>query len=343
MRKRENSYTFHLDWQGEREATPRLKIKCTFNNAFHPAAEGVSPFSWVMPQATLLNFPHYADYDISSNQGYYKIEVFEGIIHQHNIINMWTTSDGQLGELRDVAKGSPAMPGNEVLNVFKYLMLLLRISQLFIFDESSIGEAKIPLRLFLPFLIEGKTWYEGKLDGLELFECEDFVTHGAIVTQNKQKRAQALSDLRRLPLNQLYVTFNSEDQQALLNLCKQHLPEKLLRTRRSPRLQKLASIYESNSFFTGNAVLQELVAAVYGDSRKQRTVTDSLKILNTLLSRGLGHVSVTDDLETRISQTWVAGRVEQLLTGSNFWMRTEAFAGHERLPDCRPATMTMKK
>jgi len=333
--KRNNAYLFYLDWEGQ-GAPAQLKVKFSFAHPFHSATPSTPGYSWVMPESTLLALPCYKPYRIQTGQLYYKVEVFEGAFAQAskedktalkkedtiNILNFWCTADGDYGELRDVRQGNK-MSGNEVLKLFNYLNLLVRIANIFICDESALTgekEEKFFLRLILALAV-GKTWYEAKLPGLELLVSDDFVTPSGVLRQDKQKRSQALTELQQLSLNTLYTVLNETDQEELLKLCKQHLPNTVKRTRRSPRLPKLAVAYERNQLFSADAKLQELVLAVYNDSRSRHTVTDSLCRLNALLCRGINEIKLDEPLETEMSRKWVASRSEQLLSGSIFWIK----------------------
>lgn len=316
-RKKENSYSFRLNWENQQHMTTVLKVKFNFAKPFHAAGVETAAFSWIMPETGLLKLPEYADYDICANQLYNTVQVFAGQ-KKTNILNLWSTSDGQCGEVRDVAK-SKTMSGNDVLNFFQYLNLLLRVHRFFIYDESSLeeGDIKIPLRLFLALVI-GETWYQKKL-GAELFQCEEFETNELPVTQNAEKREQALTELNNLSLNDFYQVLSQTDQASLLKLVTEHWPAAVVCTRRSPRLLELPGPVEKKQFFSQDAVLHDLVTMVYNDSRNKRVITPDLKILNSLLQRDIDRIHPSTQLKKNLSQKWVASRVKQLLGGSIFW------------------------
>lgn len=322
--KRANNYTFKLQWPDSLGHSHQLKV------AFSRADRFLERYSWFVNEQTLLNmFPDYDRDELKTGQYYYSLKVTEvcddddsAAPMEAEVLSLWLTLDGLFGELRDVKKGMH-LSGNDVLNIYKYFDQLFQVKNTFICDASSLlaedDTVRIPLRL-ISALASGKTWYEYRLPGVQLFECSQFQTvANGVINQNRERRRTALLELQNLPLSDWYAMLSPSGKIALRDIYQGGKKISAILPRRSSRL--FEKHRQSNVDF-GAMTIQELTANIYNEAKQLKTVTPKLGALVNLLCEG---ICLDEDrnhrLDTNAPDIWIKSRVRELLWGSFFWVK----------------------
>lgn len=307
-RQRLNDFTLRLDWpfQG---VTHKLKLIFSRAERFSRDFNGGEPYSWLMPEESLLAyFPHYGDAHVKPGQYYYDLRAYEitkteAGKEEREVLAAWLSQDAFVGELRTVNSGV-RFPGNAVLDLFYAIDEgVFKIQNTFVCDASHLmmdEVTKMPMRLIFALATpEGETWYQRKLPGLSLFDCNQFRTLAdRVVTQNSFQREKAVTELRALALTSWSNMLSEEKQHLLKGLCAKHLPES-----------------------GDKATLKDLAIKIFDDSKAQKNTSPDLMTLVRLLCEGTRVFKKTKPFAAGDSDYKVKVLVEQLLEG-RFWIKT---------------------
>lgn len=323
-RRRSNNYTFTLAWPDalKKEVNHELKV------IFRRAENFDNGYSWVLNEPVLLkSFAEYKQDKLLSGQLYYSFSVKE-VVHgeesvtENDILNIWLTVDGLVGELKDLKKGS-SLTGTDVLAIYRYLDEILKVKHTFICDASKLlnddEEIEIPLRL-LSALCTGKTWYQAKLPGVRLFDCKNFQSaFNGNITQDTKVRNTALKELQELKLFDWYAMSNEKNKKALLSLFANSVDKTSHRRVRSSRLFTAISSIKPEKYFAGKTV-QDLAISLNNQAKVAGRATAELAEFIGLLTHGL---HLDDELipQKKAPEFWVLQRVHTLLWGSFFWIK----------------------
>lgn len=302
-----NACYFDVSWQDARGIMHPLKASLCLSAPFYAATATNEPSSWVAEEKTILNtFSEYRRFRIPDNQFHYRLYVNEvvedeefNIQHQVELLTIWMTLDGLVGELFNVNKGS-RLNGNDVLAIYLYFDNLFNIKSTFICDEAKIQcnetSESIPLRLIMALAI-GKTWYQSRIPGIRLFECNQFpsVDIGEI-SQHPARRDAALADLQKLAVAELLTLVSPEYHS---------------------RLAVLQEKYQADN-------LQVLTNCIYTDSKQQKIVTPDLIFLTNILCNGIDPDGPEIKLVESDPDYWLKSRVRELLVRSRFWVKPQA-------------------
>lgn len=323
-RRRGDDYTLTLDWPDTLKKAVNHELKVTFSRAENFKAG----YSWVLNEPVLLNsFAEYKESKPLAGQKYYNFTVKEVVqedeyLTENEILSLWLSVDGIVGELRDVKKGS-TLTGTDVLAIYRYLDEILKVKHTFICDAARLynkdESIEIPLRL-LNALCTGKTWYEAKLPGVRLFDCKRFPSaFDGTVTQNTTVRNKALKELQELKLYDWYVMLDDVNKKMLLSLYANSSEKAVTRRIRSTRLFAAISSYKPELYFA-NKTVQDLAISLNNQAKSAGEVTDDLAHFIELLTQGL---HLDDDLKPnkKASDYWVLQRVHTLLRDSFFWIK----------------------
>lgn len=315
-RRRKNDFIFHLDWPMSKGFMHTLKVVFTRGDLFSRHFNEGELYSWLMSEESLLTyFPHYEKYKVSPGQFYYNLKVYEICKdsekgkQEHEVLDVWTSEDAYVDELRTVHNGE-RISGNDVLDIYRYFdKYLFNTEYTFICDASKLfnqdKSIKIPLRL-ISALCTGQTWYQRKLPGLSLFECKNFLTIAdRVITQDSFRRDKALADLQSLPLSEWSSMLDDEKLKIFQELCGRHLP---------------SENHEFGKVFT----LKDLVIKIYDDAKSKKCITSDLAALVKLLCEGTRVVKNSQKFKESDADFWLKSRVEELLGASRFWIRKRA-------------------
>lgn len=308
----QNNYFFYLQWPLDNNNSCLLKINLSRRELFKEPTDSAPGYSWILNESTLLTlFPEYAKYHMRPGQLYYKITISEILNNDTNgtskeVIDFWMTLDGKYGELHNVHRGKN-ISGNTALAIYNYFDQFFKIKTTFLCDAASLP-GEIPLCL-ITAIVNGKTWYEAKIPGLKLFNCEKFKSvSGEVITQNENKRLKLLSELQNLKLKDWHIMLNEEEGKDLFNLYINYFPKPT-----SPKKLFFFQNNDANPFTHVTHTLQDLAAAIYKNTRKANDVSDDLILLSQLL------YSDHDD-EIRYDD-WVQDRVNELVENSFYWIK----------------------
>ncbi len=323
-----NTYQFKMDWF-DAVSSKQHRLNVTFVRG----EKFVTNYSRFLTENNLLNLtPTYQH--VKPGQLYYSLKIEQSVrqpdtwsknnIRTENyseltLLSMWFTLDGLVGEIRAINPGEN-LSGNEVLRVYEYFARLLKIENVFIYDdatlEDTVKNAKIPLRA-ISAIATGKTWFE-KLPGVRLFEGKHLpVGAHDVISQNSFKRDAALKELQGLPLEKWYSMLDKTQQKILYGLHQYYWPRK----QPSGIFSRGSKAYDPNPAHFGDMTLKNLAERVYQESKKHRRCTLELSKLNDLLC---GTVGLTIDSLRWVANApdyWVKSRIYQLLWGSLIWQQ----------------------
>ena len=324
--RRANNYTFKLMWPDCMNMCRQLKITFSRADLFN------ENYSWFLNEKILISsVPEYNLGNLKPGQYYYSLKVSEVMDGDESaakkdveLLSIWLTVDGLFGELRDLKK-SPHFSGNDVLNIYMYLDHLLRVRNTFICDESKLvnedDTIRVPLRL-ISAISTGKTWYEIRLPGVTLFECNKFETaSNGTITQNRNIRNQALNELQNFLLSDWYAMLDEHGRKALAEIHRDVLSENVSTSRRSARLLSRKSENDQGLNF-GNTTIQDLTQKIFNQAKNKRMITPSLARLVGLLCEGINLHEDDKPLSHSLPDFWLKSRVKELLWGSYFWVKT---------------------
>jgi hypothetical protein len=205
-----------------------------------------------------------------------------------HLLNIITTLDSLVGELHQVRKG-PTFSGKQVLDLGLYLLdNLLKVGSVYLSDLSAIQIPKtkeektgfIPLRVSLS--IGGDTphtWYSKQ--GFNPLTFDNILTgwdnkNRLIVSQDADKYVEAIMTLRQLKLSELHRILPPTRQDYLKNLFTTY------QSHFSSADKDEKSNHEATSVF-GETTLHELIALVYGVSKKIKPSAKHVEELNEML------------------------------------------------------------
>lgn len=338
--KATSQYKFYLNWMDLGATLHKLKVTFKRSDHFYLPTDKNSPYSWFVTENKLLtHFPELKKYQLKPGQYYYSLSVDEiqpkdDKQIDSSILKIWLTVDASFGEVYEVTRGKH-ITGNEVLNIFHYFDHLFQIKHLFLCDASRFthGEQTIPLRL-ISAIATGKTWYQSKLPGLKLFECERFETAvNGLITQNKQQRLSALHELQTLTLENWYAMLDNKQKLILIKLYKSYLGYQL---RTGPcaflDLDARNRLVRDNAKLTPpirppfkhNSTLRDLVSVIFINAKTKKSLAD-LADLSELLCGSDDLANVDKKVDENAQDYWVKSRVRELLWGSCFWERISKF------------------
>ena len=309
-----NTYTFHLYWSDSQKHIHPLRV--TLERGV-PFADVHSSF---LTEQNLLDIvPAYKNAKVNSGQLYYTLKVDQLLDRQggktndpiSNIFSMWMTLDGLIGELTNITPGT-GLSGNEVLSIYQYFARQLQVDNIFICDNSVLKgnerHVNIPLRL-LKALASGKTWFEQRLPGIQLFDHPNIpISENNTVTQNNKIRTQALKELQILPLSTWHAKLDGTRQKMLLDLYQKYFPNKDRRGK-------------SKDDAFDNQTVQSLAAAICQDARTHGEVIDELEKFTQILCGNIRLNFGNIPLDAKARDIWVQTRVHQLMWGSYIWQQ----------------------
>lgn len=327
-RKCLHSFTFYLKWPDHVGHERTLKGRFARGDEFTQSYNNGSTYSWFVTEDVLLNhFPEYQPYHIKQGQYYYSLRIYEISDEtgesETELLSLWFTSDGIFGELRDLQKGK-YISGNGVVGIYLFFDSLFKIKKTFLCDESKLvsedNTTSIPLRLILS-IVSGETWYQSKIPGLTLFECDRFQTsENDKITQHNKERIQAINDLQQLKLSKWYKMLKSYNQDILADLYYRYFDNGNIILRHSERLGASPHFFKMDIGKT-QTTLKELAIKIYNESKIKQTVTPDLIAFSRLLCEGTYLMQNTSESENTDPDYWVKSRVNVILEQSRFWIR----------------------
>ena len=322
--KRGNNYTFKLMWPDSMDHCRQLKVTFSRADLFE------ENYSWFVNEKILLkSIPEYSQEGLKTGQYYYSLKINEVMDetetsskHEAELLCLWLTVDGLVGELRDLEKSSH-FSGNDILNIYLYFAQLLKVKNDFLCDESKLmsddRSIRVPLRL-ISAIATGKTWYENKIPGLTLFECHKFETKAnGVITQNRAARSKALQELQKLPLRDWHKMLDEQQREVLASLYKSVTSDNSVFLRRSTRL--LAKKGGNAKINFADMTIQDFTTKIYNDAKASKAITPALARLVELLCDGISLLADNNSLRPSMSDYWVKSRVRELLWGSYFWVK----------------------
>lgn len=325
-----NRYLMHLDWRDQSDQLHKLNVRFSKADFFYEPIAGNRGYSWVFSEQTMLShFPEYSAHNIQVGQHYYGLSVCEVTKKdgsdrddETSVLDIWLTNDGNYGELHGVHRGKK-LSGNDVLDIYRFFDRLFQVKKTFFCDVSSLNNGdlsvRIPLRLILAIMTD-KTWYQAKLPGVTLFECQDFPTiANGRITQSKASRDQALRELQSMTLRQWYLMLSEEGRSQLLDIYYENYREQVGHITRRTRLSTSAAANIMKTL--GKLTLKDFTATVYQASKKSGNMSRSLIMLTKLLCGTTDADSQLIAVDQLAPDYWVRHRVNVLLNDSLFWVK----------------------
>ena len=319
----ENERIFYLYWTDSEYHMHALKVMLERSNNLKSTYSKFlndKNFSVLLPgyQRTVKKTGHYYRLKVDV-LGFREQQAINGrssmYYEEREVLALWFTIDGFVGELRSL-QASAALSADEIMRIYKYFAAFLCIENIFIWDDLMLADAgentQIPLRV-LAALAVGKTWYQESLYGLKLFEHKHFpLNEHDYIKQSKTDRTVLLDALRALTLDKWSEMLDDKQRQTLSSLYQEYFPKRLSQA----SLFRSSTANVAKSEFDG-ATLGDLVAAIYNDARKKKTVTARLREISDLLC---GNIAAPHGaVPLRSSDSWVKTRIHQLMWGSLLW------------------------
>ena len=332
-RREDDKYSFALKWPTLDGKQQELHVTFSRSDKFFPPKD-LPGYSWVMTEKQLLKqFPEYAPYELKPGHCYYSLKITEENPKEEDnvdVLDIWMASDGQYGELHNLDKGKH-LSGNDVLNIYRYFDNVFRVKNTFLCDASKIYDEKkddsVPLRL-ISSIVTGKTWYENKIPGLKLFECQNFQTAAnGRFTQNAAARSKALRELQALPIKKWEKMLSGNQLMTLNDLMVRYCRSQL--TQRETR-------NSSHQFYHQpvNVTLKLLATKIFNHSKSEGYATKDLMSLSNLLCLHKDVDLYDDDSlpDENAHDFWVQSRVRAVMWQGLFWVakREEQLVDHDR-------------